>query len=65
MNSSTSHHVVLLIFRCTVKKSFDCTQYCWDKTATEFGCTNSNKALEGECMCLNSNYMVSATYQGN
>ncbi|GAB1735589.1 hypothetical protein NU219Hw_g4166t1 [Hortaea werneckii] len=41
-----------------VKKSFDCTQYCWDKTATEFGCTSSNKALEGECMCLNSNYVV-------
>ncbi|KAI6894438.1 hypothetical protein KC334_g12162, partial [Hortaea werneckii] len=41
-----------------VKKSFDCTQFCWDKTATEFGCTNSNKDLEGECMCLNSNYVV-------
>ncbi|KAI7202604.1 hypothetical protein KC316_g1746 [Hortaea werneckii] len=41
-----------------VKKSFDCTQYCWDKTATEFGCTNSNKVLEGKCMCLNSNYVV-------
>ncbi|KAI7541327.1 hypothetical protein KC331_g8644 [Hortaea werneckii] len=41
-----------------VRKSFDCTQYCWDKTATEFGCTNSNKDLEGECMCLNSNYVV-------
>ncbi|KAI7158732.1 hypothetical protein KC349_g4709 [Hortaea werneckii] len=41
-----------------VKKSFDCTQYCWDITATEFGCTNSNKDLEGECMCLNSNYVV-------
>ncbi|KAI7157989.1 hypothetical protein KC343_g8864 [Hortaea werneckii] len=41
-----------------VKKSFDCTQYCWDTTATEFDCTNSNKALEGECMCLNSNYVV-------
>ncbi|KAI7306676.1 hypothetical protein KC315_g14135 [Hortaea werneckii] len=41
-----------------VKKSFDCTQYCWDKTANEFGCINSNKALEGECMCLNSNYVV-------
>ncbi|KAI6795286.1 hypothetical protein KC363_g8504 [Hortaea werneckii] len=41
-----------------VKKSFDCTQYCWDKTANEFGCTNYDKALEGECMCLNSNYVV-------
>ncbi|RMY61829.1 hypothetical protein D0863_11149 [Hortaea werneckii] len=41
-----------------VKKSFDCTQYCWDTTAAEFDCTNSNKALEGECMCLNSNYVV-------
>ncbi|KAI6791068.1 hypothetical protein KC332_g17692 [Hortaea werneckii] len=41
-----------------VKKSFDCTQYCWDKTANEFGCINSNKALEGECMCLDSNYVV-------
>ncbi|KAI7283454.1 hypothetical protein KC345_g2951 [Hortaea werneckii] len=41
-----------------VKKSFDCTQYCWDKTSSEFGCTNSNKALEGECMCLNSNHFV-------
>ncbi|KAI7479735.1 hypothetical protein KC357_g4172 [Hortaea werneckii] len=41
-----------------VKKTFDCTQYCWNKTANEFGCTSSNKALEGECMCLNSNYVV-------
>ncbi|OTA32064.1 hypothetical protein BTJ68_07224 [Hortaea werneckii EXF-2000] len=46
-----------------VKKSFDCTQYCWDKTANEFGCINSNKALEGECMCLDSNYVVGVTHQ--